>query len=123
MNQLDDLVARARTVAKTWDQLKAIAAKQQPKPAPEATLNMTVALDELSHAVEQWVLATNPTERVEPLEHGATVRITGGPWLGRTGVVVNSYSLIKSEVEVLDTDTGDTIGTYAIQRDWLDPVV
>ena len=119
--QLEELVARARAVAETWSRLKAIAAKQQPSPVVQ-TLNMTVALDELVHAVGQWTLATNPTERVEPLADLTPVRITCAPHMGLTGVVVMQHTLAVYEVEVLD-GVGASLGTFAIERQYLEPIV
>lgn len=119
--QLEELVARAREVARCWATLKEMANRREQKPL-EQTLNMTVALDELTHAVGQWELATNPTERVEPLADLTTVRITCAPHMGLTGVVVMQHTLAVYEVEVLD-GVGASLGTFAIERQYLEPII
>ena len=121
MTQNNDVVAGAFAVADSWRELKAIAAEQRAKPLLP-TLEMTVALDELLHAVDQLRLATQPTERVEPLPDLMTVRITGGPSMGLTGVIVMRHTHAVYEVEVFD-GAGASLGTSAIERQYLEPLI
>lgn len=113
--QLEELVARAREVARCWGDLKT-------NTKPDTTVDLTQALDELAEAVAGWVDATNPTERIEPLADLTTVRITCAPHMGLTGVVVMQHTLAVYEVEVLD-GVGASLGTFAIERQYLEPIV
>lgn len=113
--QLEELVAKARAVAEIWAQLER-------NTVVVTTGSLTQALDGLVEAVAHWVAATNPTERVEPLPELMTVRITGGPLLGLTGVVVMRHTLAAYEVEVFD-GAGASLGTSAIARQHLEPLL